>query len=77
MTQTKFLFLNNSCEYYTEDSFNNVLADEQSRLNLNCSSLKSDLSFLHMNIRSISSKFDRLTNFLCQLRVKFPIVGIA
>ena len=30
-----------------------------------------------MNIRSISNKFDRLRNFLCQLRVKFPIVGIA
>ena len=30
-----------------------------------------------MNIRSISKKFDRLTNFICQLRVRFPIVGIA
>ena len=29
-----------------------------------------------MNIRSISNKFDKLTNFLGQLRVKFPIVGI-
>ena len=73
-----FFFLENgSCEYYTEDSFNNMLANERSRLNLNCSSLESDLSFPHMNILSISNKCDRLTNFLCQLRVKFPIVGIS
>ena len=29
-----------------------------------------------MNIRSISNKFDKLTNFLSQLRVNLPIVGI-
>ena len=59
------------------DSFSNMLAEEQSRLNLNCSSLESGLSFLHMNIRSISNKFDKLTNFLGQPRVKLPIVGIS
>ena len=30
-----------------------------------------------MNIRSLSNKFDKLTNFLGQLRVKFPIIGIS
>ena len=30
-----------------------------------------------MNIRSLSNKFDKLTNFLRQLRVKFPIIGIS
>ena len=72
-----FLLENSSCEYYTEDSFNNMLVDEQSRLNLSCRSLESELFFLHMNIRSISNKFDKLTNFLGQLQVKFPIVGIS
>ena len=54
-----------------------MLTLEQSRLNLNCRSLESELSFLHMNIRSIPNKFDELTNFLGQLRVKFPIVRIS
>ena len=30
-----------------------------------------------MNIRSIPNTFDKLTNLLSQLRVKFPIVGIS
>ena len=54
-----------------------MLADEQSCLNLKCSSLGSDLSFLHMSIRSRSNKSNRLTSFLWQVRVKFPIVGIS
>ena len=74
-----FYLENSSCEYYTEDSFNNMLAQEQS-LNVYFSdfvNLESGLSFLHMNIRSISNKCDKLTNFLRQLRVKLPIVGIS
>ena len=67
---------NYSCEYDTEDSFNNMLAENQIRLNLKCSSLETGLS-LHMNIRRISNKFDKLTNFLGQLRVKIPIIGIS
>ena len=68
---------NSSCEYYTEDSFKNMLAKNQSRLNLKCSTLETGLSFLYMNIRSLSKKFDNLTNFLGQVRVKFPIIGIS
>ena len=30
-----------------------------------------------MSIRSLSNKFERLTNFLGQVRVKFPIIGIS
>ena len=71
-----FYLENSSCEYYTEDSFNNMLAEEQSRLNLNCGNLESGLSFLHMNIRSISNKFDKLTNFLSQLRMKLLRLGL-
>ena len=69
---------NSGCEYYTEDSFNNMLAENQSNLNLKCSTLETGLPLLHMNIRSIqSNKFEKLTNFLGQLRVKFPINGIS
>ena len=67
---------NGSCEYDSEDSFNNMLAVNQIRLNLKCSSLETGLS-LHMNIRRISNKFDKLTNFLGELRVKIPIIGIS
>ena len=70
-----FYLENSSCEYYTEDSFKNMLAENQSRLNLKCSTLETGVSFLHMNIRSLSNKFDKLTNFLGQLRVKFTIIG--
>ena len=59
--------------YDTEDSFNNMLAVNQIRLNLKCSSLETGLS-LHMNIRRISNKFDKVTNFLGQLPVKIPII---
>ena len=55
----------------------NMLAENQSRLNLKCGTLETGLSFLYMNIRSLSNKFDKLTNFLGQLRVKFPIIGIS
>ena len=34
----------------------NMLLEEKGRLNLNCSSLESGLSFLHVNIRGISNK---------------------
>ena len=60
-----FYLENCSCEYYyTEDGFNNLLAEQhqQNRVNLNCSCIESGLSLLHMNIRSITNKFDKLTN---------------
>ena len=61
-----------SCEYYSEDSFNNMLSEEQNRLNLN----SIDVSLLHLNIRSIRNKLDKFTNFLGALKTKFPVVGI-
>ena len=54
-----------------------MLAENQSRLNLECGTLETGLSFLHMNIRSLSNKFGKLTNFLGQLRVKILIIGIS
>ena len=47
-----FYLENSSCEYYTEDSFNNMLAENQSRQNLKCSTLETGLSLLRMNIHS-------------------------
>ena len=35
-----FCLENSSCEYYTKDSLNNNLAENQSRLNLKCSTLE-------------------------------------
>ena len=52
-------------------------AIKQSTANIDLARAKTGLSFLHMNIRSLSNKFDKLTNFLGQLRVKFPIIGIS
>ena len=49
-------FENSSCEYFTKDSLNNMLVEEQSRLNLNCSDLNPAFFFLHMNFRGISNK---------------------
>ena len=70
-----FYLENSSCKYYTEDSFKNMLAENQSRLNLKCGTLETGLSFLHVNIRSLSNKFDKLPNFLGQLRVKLLLLG--
>ena len=59
-----FYLENSSCEYYTEDSFKNMLAENQSRLNLKCGTLETAWPFVP-------------PNFLGQLRVKFPIIGIS
>ena len=74
-------YLNSSnCVYYTEDSFNNMLAEEKNRLNVNQNdqnSFSRNLSFLHLNIRSIKNKIDNFSNFLERLKIKFPIIGIS
>ena len=36
-----------------------------------------NLSFLHLNIRSITNKIDNFSNFLEILKIKFPIIGIS
>ena len=56
MNQTKTLFTDSSCEYFTKQSYNNMLVEEQSRLNLSCSNIEASLSFLRMNFRGISDK---------------------
>ena len=76
-------FYSNSfdCEYYTEISFNNMLAEIKNRLNFNIyndrNSFSNNLSFLHLNIRSIKNKIDNFSNFLGRLNIKFPVIGIS
>ena len=74
-------YLNSSnCEYYTEESFNNMLAEEKNRLNVNQNdqnSFSRNLSSLHLNIRSIKNKIDNFSSFLERLKIKFPIIGIS
>ena len=79
MNQTKTLFTDSSCEYFTEDSLNNVLIEEQSHLNLNCGSPNESglLSPRWTFVAYWCNKFDRLSSFLGQLRVKPRIVGIS
>ena len=45
-----FYLENCSCKYDTEDSFNNILAENQSLLNLKCSSLETGLSLHNINV---------------------------
>ena len=66
-------------EYYTEDSFNNMLGEEKNRLNVNQNdqnSFSKNLSFLHLNIRSITIKIDSFSKFLERLKIKFPRLGL-
>ena len=56
-------------DFYTEDQFNECVAKNFS---------KSDcLSFLHLNIRSLSRNLCNLTNLLSNINTKFSIVGIS
>lgn len=68
-----------NCEYFTEASFNNMLTEQENRLNLslNHDNFTSSLSLLHLNIRSIVNKLGKFCNFLGGLNIKFPIIGIS
>lgn len=59
-----------SCNYYTEYKFNEMMPS----LSLNHSD---NLSFFHLNIRSLSRNWDSLTNVLANLNTKFSIIGIS
>ena len=67
-----------NCEYFTEDSFNNMLSDKQNHPG-GYGNIIDYLSLLHFNIRSIDNKlkFDRFTNFVEELDIKFSIIGIS
>ena len=79
MTQTKTLFTDSSCEYFTKQSYNNMLVEEQSRLNLNTlTAVTLKQAFLFSVWTFVVYLINhRLRNFLGQLWVKPPTVGIS
>ena len=53
-----------------------MLGEEKNRLNVNQNLFSKNLSFLHLNIRSITNKIDSFSNFLERLKIKFPRLGL-
>lgn len=65
-----FAELNNTpSEYYIEDQFNEMLKNESK-------SAWAGFSVLHLNIRSISHNWSRLTDLLSSLDVHFSAIGV-
>ena len=62
------------CKYYTEGSFNNALAQGKSCLNQNNNSC--NLPLLHINIRSISKKIDKLSTLLGSISLQFSVIAV-
>ena len=58
-----------SCDYYTEGGLSKIIQDKFA--------YSEDLSFLHLNIRSLGRNFDNLTNLLSLINHKFSIIGIS
>ena len=54
-----------TCDYHDEDSFKPMAKD----------SANTDFSILHLNIRSIMSKFDDFKAYLRSLEHEFSIIG--
>ena len=57
-----------NCEYYIEDTFNDLVSE---------SSVEKHLSLLHLNTRSLNHNFDKVTNLLSTLKLGFSIIGIS
>ena len=58
-----------SCDYYTEGGLSKIIQDKFA--------YSEDLSFLHLNIRSLGRNFDSLTNLLSLINHKFSVIGIS
>ena len=56
-----------NCKYHLPCEFRHSLSD--------CNQ-SSDLSLLHLNVRSLVKNHDNLTQFLSTLQYDFPIIGI-
>ena len=69
-----FYLESDDCEYYTEGSFNNALAEGKSCLNQNNNSCS--LPLLHINIRSISKKIDKLSTLLGSISLQFSDIAV-
>ena len=58
------------CEYYTEETFNEMLHQKNILEVNNC------LSLLYLNIRSLHRNLDSLTTLLKNLELRFSFIGI-
>lgn len=56
-----------SCKYYLEQNFNELVQQNN---------LSSELSLIHLNIRSLKNKHDELCNYLASLHLTFSIIGL-
>ena len=56
------------CEYYIEDKFNDDVANLYT---------EKQLSLLHLNTRSLSGNFDKVTTLLSAIKFNFSIIGIS
>ena len=57
-----------NCEYFIEDKFNDSIARNYT---------DEKLSLLHLNTRSLSGNFDKVTNLLFSLNLHFSVIGIS
>ena len=57
-----------NCEYFIEDKFNDSIAKNYT---------DDKLSLLHLNTRSLSGSFDKVTNLLFSLNLHFSVIGIS
>lgn len=62
-----------NCRYFTESKFNEIMTDTRSSI----STYSNCLSFLHLNIRSLTRNIDELEIFLSNFTNKFTVVGIS
>lgn len=67
---SNFYSKSRSCSYYTEQKLNNLLT-AQNVMN------SSSLSFLHLDMRSLSHNLDSLNNLLANVKTNFSIIGIS
>ena len=58
--------LSDKCQYYYEDSFNNLISQE---------GIKNELSLIHFNMRSIKNKHGELCHYFNSLKINFSIIG--
>ena len=60
---------NVACDYFIEDSFNQMLRNENYS--------DADFSLFHLNIRSLQRNFNNLINLLSLLDINFTLIGVS
>jgi hypothetical protein len=58
-----------NCDFYTENSLNNMLSNKTT--NMNC------LSFMHLNMRSLRRNRNQLQQLLASINNMFSVIGIS